>query len=204
MKLQKRVFDFILATLGLLLLAPVFVLIALLIWLTDGRPVFYLHKRVGKNGKSFFMYKFRSMRNSKEDGAQLTVDIDPRITSIGHFIRKYKIDELPQLINVLKGEMSFVGPRPEVEKYVALYTAEQKKVLEFMPGITDLASLTYRNESELLAQQANPEKYYIEVILPHKAQLNLQYGSTAGLISDLKLIMKTVLASLKYKLEDTF
>ena len=143
-------------------------------------------------GKPFLLLKFRTMTNTSADKGLLTVgDRDSRITPVGYFLRKYKLDELPQLINVLIGDMSFVGPRPEVSKYVELYSPEQRKVLDVKPGITDLASIEYMNESELLAKSVDPEKTYIEEIMPHKLGINLRYQANRTLLSDVKVIFKT-------------
>lgn len=161
-------------------------------------PVFYKQKRVGRGNKDFDLYKFRSMRVGADKLGLITVGgRDPRITRSGYFIRKYKLDEFPQLINVLKGDMSIVGPRPEVRKYVDLYTPEQLQVLQVRPGITDPASIRYRNENELLAQVEEPERYYREVIMPDKLRLNLEYVQTMSLGEDLRLIFSTFRAILK-------
>ena len=193
MRWEKRVFDFICSALGLAVLFPVFFIIALMIKIEDGGPVLFIQKRVGYKGRPFFMYKFRTMVvDAEKKGNLLTVGGDPRITKSGRLLRKFKLDELPQLINVLKGEMSLVGPRPEVEKYVNLYTNEQRKVLNLYPGITDPASIEYVNESELLAQSSDPEKLYVEKIMPEKIVLNLEYARQASWWTDFLVIIKTL------------
>lgn len=190
---MKRIFDFVFSFLGLLFLLPFFIIISLLIVLDSKGGVFYKQLRVGKNNEDFYLYKFRSMRPDADKKGLLTVGgRDPRITKIGYFIRKYKIDELSQLINVLKGDMSFVGPRPEVRKYVNLYSANQLEVLTVKPGITDNASIKYFNENDLLAKAENPEKTYIEEIMPEKLKLNLEYIHSRNFLSDLKIIFKTI------------
>lgn len=154
---------------------------------------FYKQIRVGKNGVDFYLYKFRSMRTDSDKKGLLTVGgRDPRITRIGYFIRTYKIDELPQLLNVLKGDMSLVGPRPEVRRYVDLYTAEQRKVLSVKPGVTDYASIEYSKENELLGQAADPEKTYVEEVMPAKLKLNMQYIAEKSLLTDIKIILRTL------------
>jgi lipopolysaccharide/colanic/teichoic acid biosynthesis glycosyltransferase len=193
MKPGKRLFDLFWSTLGLLVLWPLFLIIAILIKLDDGGPVFYRQERVGYRGRPFKIWKFRTMIvNAEKVGKPLTVGRDPRITRVGYWLRKFKLDELPQLINVFLGEMSLVGPRPEVPKYVALYNAEQKRVLNLMPGITDPASIKFKDESELLAQASDPEKFYIEKIMPEKIRLNLEYAERATLWSDFLVILRTL------------
>lgn len=190
---MKRLFDIIASFIGIILLSPVLLLISLAVVLTSGFPIFYLQTRVGKNNKDFRLFKFRSMANNSDKKGLLTVGgRDPRITPVGYFLRKFKLDELPQLFNVLFGSMSLVGPRPEVRKYVDMYNEEQKKVLSVQPGITDYASLDYINENELLAKSSNPEETYIKEVMPAKLQLNLKYINEAGLGTDLKLIFKTI------------
>ena len=189
----KRIFDLLCGTLGLLVLSPLWLWVALLIWLDDRGGVLFAQERVGYKGRPFRMLKFRSMVFDAEKlGKQLTVGRDPRITKVGHFLRKSKLDELPQLINVLRGEMSLVGPRPEVPHYVALYTPAQRHVLEVLPGITDPASIRYRDENDLLAKAENPEKMYIEEIMPDKIQLNLDYAARANVLTDIGVIIKTL------------
>jgi lipopolysaccharide/colanic/teichoic acid biosynthesis glycosyltransferase len=190
---MKRLFDLVCVIPGLLLIAPLWLLIALLIWLEDKGTVVFAQERIGLGGKPFRMLKFRSMvMNAEELGKQLTVGRDPRITRVGHILRKSKLDELPQLVNVLLGEMSLVGPRPEVPRYVALYTPEQRRVLDVMPGITDPASIRYRDENEVLAASSDPEKTYIEEIMPDKINLNLEYAKNATVWSDFGVILKTI------------
>jgi len=189
----KRIFDFIFSLLGIIILSPFFVSISLLIIFTNGFPVFYLQKRVGRNNEEFNVFKFRTMKKDADKKGLLTIGgRDSRITAIGYYLRKYKMDELPQLFNVLLGSMSLVGPRPEVRKYVDLYNKAQKKVLSVKPGITDYASLEYFNESELLAKSSNHEETYINQIMPAKLELNKKYISEAGVRTDLKIIFKTI------------
>lgn len=165
---------------------------------TCGSPIFYLQTRVGKNNKDFKLFKFRTMHLDADKKGLLTVGgRDPRVTKIGYYLRKYKLDELPQLFNVLFGTMSLVGPRPEVRKYVDLYTPEQQKVLSVKPGITDFASLEYINENELLAQSVNPEQTYINDIMPAKLALNAKYIKQQGLFVDFKIIFNTILKIVK-------
>ncbi|HOE39184.1 MAG TPA: sugar transferase [Bacteroidales bacterium] len=189
---MKRIFDLLFSFLGLVILSPFLLIIAILIVIDSKGDIFYLQQRVGKDNKDFNIFKFRTMRPNSDRQGLLTVGAkDSRITKIGVSLRKYKIDELPQLINVLIGNMSFVGPRPEVRKYVDLYNSEQKKVLTVKPGITDYASIKYSNENELLAKSKNPEKTYIEEIMPAKLELNLKYIKEASLLTDIKIIFKT-------------
>lgn len=192
----KRIFDIVVSFVGLVILSPLFLILAIAIARDSKGPVFFKQTRVGRNGVPFKIYKFRTMvEDAEARGMQLTVGDDSRITNVGTFLRKTKIDELPQLINVFKGEMSFVGPRPEVPKYVGLYTEDQRQVLMVRPGITDLASIEYRNESELLATADNPEKVYIEEVMPRKIELNKKYIENISLCGDIRIIFKT-LASL--------
>jgi lipopolysaccharide/colanic/teichoic acid biosynthesis glycosyltransferase len=190
---MKRVFDLVLVTLGLLVIWPFLVLTALIVLISDGWPILFVQERVGKEGRPFRMLKFRTMK--RVVGAALTIGADSRITSVGRVLRKLKLDEFPQLINVLKGEMSLVGPRPEIPRYVSLYSSEQRQVLELLPGITDPASLKYIDESTLLAEAKDPEKFYIETVMPDKIRLNLDYAKKATPLTDLHLIVKTVLGS---------
>ena len=189
---MKRLFDFFCSLIGIILLLPFFLIIGVWIFMDDFHSPFYKQERVGKNGKLFWLLKFRSMRVHSSQKVQLTIGRDPRITRVGHFIRKYKIDELPQLINVLKGDMSLVGPRPEVVKYVNLYSKQQKVVLQVKPGITDYASLEYFEESDLLAKSNDPEKTYIDQIMPAKIQINLKYIPKANVLEDIKIIFLTL------------
>jgi len=189
----KRCFDIFASFIGLLLLSPFFIIISIVIILDSRGGVFYKQVRVGKNNVDFKLFKFRSMSTGSDKKGLLTVGgRDSRITRSGYFIRKYKLDELPQLLNVLFGEMSLVGPRPEVRKYVDMYNAEQMKVLSVKPGITDYASIEYSNENELLAKSSEPEKTYIEEIMPAKLLLNQKYIAEQGLLTDLKIIFKTI------------
>jgi lipopolysaccharide/colanic/teichoic acid biosynthesis glycosyltransferase len=190
----KRLLDFLISLIGILILLPFFILFACLIIINSGFPVFYIQKRVGKNSKDFGLFKFRTMKNNSDRAGLLTVGgRDSRITTIGYYLRKYKLDELPQLLNVLIGSMSLVGPRPEVRKYVDLYNDIQKKVLLIKPGITDYASLEYFSENDLLAKSTNPEETYIKEIMPAKLELNAKYINEIGLKTDFKIILKTIL-----------
>lgn len=191
---MKRLFDLFASFFGILFLFPLFIIIALLIKMESKGPIIYKQKRVGKNFKIFNILKFRTMIVNTKIQSLITIgERDLRITKTGYFLRKYKIDELPQLINVIKGEMSLVGPRPEVKKYVDYYTEDQKSILSLRPGITDMASITFRNESEILATQINPEKYYIEVIMPEKIKINKQYQSeTKSVLGSINIILKTL------------
>ncbi|WP_018150564.1 sugar transferase [Leeia oryzae] len=195
----KRLFDLLLAGIGLLCLLPLFVLVALWIKYDSSGPVFFRQERVGRFGQLFRIHKFRTMRvDAERSGLQITVGQDNRITRSGQFLRHYKLDELPQLIDVLAGTMSLVGPRPEVPRYVALYPEDIKRqVLSVRPGITDLASIEYRHENALLGASANPEKTYIEEVMPAKLALNCQYVARQSLGLDIVLIFKTVLAILR-------
>lgn len=189
----KRFLEILFSLLSLIILSPLFLIIAFLIKIDSKGSIFYIQKRVGKNNKDFNLVKFRTMFVKSDRQGLLTVgERDNRITGTGRWIRKYKIDELPQLINILKGEMSFVGPRPEVRKYVELYDDRQKQVLSVKPGLTDYASVEYVNENKILAGFSNPGKAYIEQIMPAKLELNLQYIKEQGLLADLKIIMKTL------------
>lgn len=188
----KRLFDFTFSVIGLLILFPILLIILVVIKLTSKGPVFYRQVRVGLNNKDFKIFKFRTMKVNSDKLGLLTVGgKDPRVTTIGYYLRKYKIDELPQLINVFIGNMSFVGPRPEVRKFVDLYTTNQLKVLSVKPGITDLASIEFRNENELLSNVQNPTQYYIDVIMPKKIDINLKYIEDRSLLNDIIVIFKT-------------
>lgn len=188
---MKRIFDFLSSLVVLIILSPVILVIAILILIDSSGGVFYHQKRVGLNEKEFGLIKFRTMRPDS-DQIKITVgDRDPRVTGVGYYLRKYKLDELPQLINILKGEMSVVGPRPEVKQYTDLYNDRQRQVLTVKPGLSDLATLEYVNESEILAKSTNPEKTYVEEIMPHKLNLNLQYIDQQSFFLDLKIIFKT-------------
>lgn len=191
--MAKRIFDLFWATVGLLLLWPVFLLVALFIKAEDGGAVFFRQVRVGWKGRAFRMWKFRTMiMDAERLGRAITVGGDARITRIGHWLRATKVDELPQLINVLTGDMSLVGPRPEVQKYVDLYTLEQRRVLDLRPGITDLASVKYRRESELLANSEDPDRTYVDEIMPEKIRINLDYAREANLADDFRVILMTL------------
>lgn len=190
---MKRLFDITASFLGIIILSPLLIFIGLWVGLSSKGGVFYKQIRVGKNNKDFKLYKFRSMRvNSDKQGLLTVGSKDSRITKAGYFIRKYKIDELPQLFNVLKGDMSFVGPRPEVRRYVDLYSKEQMKVLSVRPGITDPASIKYRNENDILSSQSNPEEYYIQHIMPDKLKINIDYINKRTFIKDIKIIFQTI------------
>lgn len=183
---------------GLLVLSPVFLILAIWVKSDSKGPIFYRQVRVGRYGRDFMLYKFRSMRVGSDKKGLITIgEKDPRVTRSGYFIRKYKLDELPQLVNVFVGDMSFVGPRPEVRRYVDMYTREQMHVLDVRPGITDWASIRYRNENELLASVKDPERFYQEVVMPDKLKINLEYVSRHSLLFDIKLIFKTVFSILK-------
>lgn len=189
---MKRLFDIVASGVGLLVLSPLFAVLAVWIKADSKGPVFYRQTRVGRNNKDFRLYKFRSMRPDSDKLGLITVGgRDPRVTRSGYYIRKYKLDELPQLINVFVGDMSLVGPRPEVRKYVDMYTAEQLHVLDVRPGITSLASIRYRNENDVLAASDDPERCYIERVMPDKLEIDLEYVARAGLWSDIKLIFTT-------------
>ena len=190
---MKRLFDITASFFGIIILSPLLIFIGLWVGLSSKGGVFYKQIRVGKNNKDFKLYKFRSMRvNSDKQGLLTVGSKDSRITKAGYFIRKYKIDELPQLFNVLKGDMSFVGPRPEVRRYVDLYSKEQMKVLSVRPGITNPASIKYRNENDILSSQSNPEEYYIQHIMPDKLKINIDYINTQTFIKDIKIIFQTI------------
>lgn len=197
---KLRLLDFVFSTVGIIVLSPLFILIALLIKFTSAGSVLFKQQRVGKNGKDFTLLKFRTMQVNAEAKGQLTVGgKDSRITKVGYYLRKYKLDELPQLINVFIGNMSLVGPRPEVRKYVNFYTAEQQKVLLVLPGITDYASIAFRNENELLANAENPEKYYIDTIMPAKIELNKKFIDNRSIKSYFEILIVTVVSSAKGK-----
>lgn len=190
---MKRIFDIVCSGLGLMLLSPLFIVLAIWIKLDSKGPVFYKQIRAGRHNKDFTLYKFRSMRMGSDKKGLITIGgRDPRVTKSGYYIRKYKLDELPQLINVFLGEMSLVGPRPEVRHYVDLYNDEQLIVLSIRPGITDMASIRYRNENELLESVENPEQYYREVIMQDKLRINMEYIENASLWFDIKLILSTL------------
>ncbi len=194
---MKRILDIFFSSIGLVIISPLFIVISILITLDSKGGIFYKQKRIGKKGKEFYLLKFRSMNRGSDKKGLLTVGADNRITKIGKFIRKYKIDELPQLINVLKGDMSLVGPRPEVKKYVDLYSEEQKKVLSVRPGITDFASIEYFDENELLAKSDKPEETYIELIMPEKINMNMKFIDNPSIKNYFVVIFKTLLKIFK-------
>ncbi|MBE6071935.1 MAG: sugar transferase [Clostridium butyricum] len=197
-RIIKRVFDVIASGVGIILLSPVLLIIALIIKKESDGPVFFKQVRVGEKGKNFEILKYRTMVVDAEKlGRQITVGNDNRITKIGGFLRKYKLDELPQLINVFKGDMSLVGPRPEVPRYVEMYNEEQRKVLEVKPGITDLASIRYRDENELLGTAEDPDDMYINTIMPDKLALNLEYINKSNIFFDIYIIIKTIIKCVK-------
>jgi lipopolysaccharide/colanic/teichoic acid biosynthesis glycosyltransferase len=189
----KRAFDLFWSLLGLALLSPLLALAAIAVKLEDGGPVFYRQERVGRGGRSFRIWKFRTMVvDADRLGRAITVGRDPRITRSGAFLRRAKLDELPQLMNVVVGEMSLVGPRPEVPKYVALYGPDQRGILVHRPGITDLASIKYRNESDLLGAMADPDAFYVREILPDKIRINQAYAARAHVWTDFLVILATL------------
>ena len=192
--MAKRAFDLLAASLGLVVLAPLFALLAVAIRATSPGPVFFRQERVGLDGRPFCIIKFRTMRQDAEAiGGQLTVSGDPRVTRLGVALRHWKVDELPQLINVVRGEMSLVGPRPEVPRYVAHYDEHQRRVLSVRPGITDPASIAFRDESDVLSRAADPEATYLREVMPRKLEMNLAYLERRGLASDLGVILATLL-----------
>lgn len=194
----KRIFDVFFSFMGIVVLFPFFILIYLLILLTsNGNPIF-IQERAGKDGRIFHIWKFRTMvDHAYSQGKPMTIGDDPRITKVGKVLRKLKIDEIPQLINVLKGDMSFVGPRPLVPYHISLYTDVQKQILCIKPGITDLASISFRKESEMLASSSDPDKTYLEEIIPRKVELNMVYIRNISLWNDLRLIFRTVFSLFK-------
>lgn len=191
---MKRLFDIAASLLALGLLSPLLLVLAAAVAITSPGGAFFRQVRVGRNGRPFELLKFRSMRPGSEARGQITVgERDPRITGVGHFLRRTKMDELPQLINILKGDMSVVGPRPEVPKYVALYTPEQRAVLSVRPGLSSLASIAYINENEVLGRSKDPERTYVEEVMPAKLALDLQYVREQSLWLDLSIIVRTAL-----------
>ncbi|HCW52374.1 sugar transferase [Clostridium sp. SM-530-WT-3G] len=196
-RIIKRLFDIVASGIGIIVLSPLLLIIALRIKTGSDGPVFFKQVRVGKDGKEFEILKFRTMVvNAEKLGRQITVGADNRITKVGGFLRKYKLDELPQLFNVFKGDMSLVGPRPEVPRYVAMYTEEQRKVLSVKPGITDLASIRYRDENELLGKAENPDEFYINTIMPDKLALNMEYIKKSNVFYDIYIIIETIIKCL--------
>lgn len=195
--LLRRALDVVASTAGLVVLLPFTLLTALAVAVDSPGPVLFRQRRVGLNGREFEILKFRTMRVDAEAvGGQLTVGTDPRVTRVGRFLRASKFDEIPQLFNVLRGDMSLVGPRPEVPRYVALYTPEQRQVLSVRPGITDPASIAYRSESQLMANAADPERLYIEELMPRKLDLNLEYLKRRTVGSDIGVVLQTIVAVL--------
>ena len=196
---MKRIFDLFFAFLGIMLLLPIYLLITIFIKLDSKGEILYKQERIGKDGIPFYVLKFRTMVPDAFSKGALTVGSrDPRVTGVGYYLRKYKLDELPQLFNVLFGEMSFVGPRPEVKKYTDLYNENQRVVLSVKPGITDYASIKYRNENDLLAQSSDPEKLYIEEIMREKLNLNLKYINDNNVFKDIKIIINTFYTIVKH------
>lgn len=189
----KRIFDIVFSSIGLVVLSPMFAVIWIMIKLDSSGPVIFKQKRVGKDNQDFTLLKFRTMKQFSEQGGPLTIGMkDKRVTRLGHVLRKYKLDEFPQLFNVLRGEMTLVGPRPEVRKFVKFYNEDQKKVLSVKPGITDMASILYKNENELLGSVQDPEKFYIEKVMPEKIRYNLDYINERSVFKDFKVILKTL------------
>ena len=193
----KRIFDITLSLFGLIILLPFMLIIAILIKFDSKGTVFFKQIRITKGGREFKILKYRTMRVGSDKYSQITVGKDERITKIGSFLRKYKLDEIPQLINVLIGDMSLVGPRPEVPKYVVLYTDEQKEILKVRAGITDYASIEFSDENDLLASEKNPEEAYIEKIMPKKIELNKKYLSEISVLTDIRIILLTIKKILK-------
>jgi lipopolysaccharide/colanic/teichoic acid biosynthesis glycosyltransferase len=191
---MKRIFDVFSSACGLLLSFPLFIFSALWIRMDSPGSIFFRQERVGQRGRPFFILKFRTMVDRPDEGRQITVGQDPRITKSGAFLRSTKLDELPQLINVLRGDMSVVGPRPEVPRYVAHYTDTERRVLDLKPGITDLASIKYRHESEILAKADDPDRIYIDQVMRDKLAINLEYAERAGFLADLGVIFQTLAA----------
>ncbi len=188
-----RLLDILFSFFGLILLLPVLIIISFLIWIINGLPVFFIQKRVGRNGREFNLVKFRTMRQDSEQEGFITLGTaDSRITALGRFLRRFKLDELPQLLNVLEGTMSMVGPRPEVRKYVALYSDEQRKVLTIKPGITDYASIRFADENRMAGEVIEPEKHYIQEVMPRKLELSMIYVKKPGLFSYFDIIFKTL------------
>lgn len=196
--MMKRLFDIVASACGLILLSPLFFIVSVWIKLDSTGPVFYRQVRVGRYNKDFKIFKFRTMRVGADKGSLVTIGgRDPRVTRIGYYLRKFKIDELPQLINVFIGDMSLVGPRPEVRHYVNYWTPEQLHVLDVRPGITDPASIKFRNENELMESAEDPESFYINVIMQEKLKLYLEYVHNASFWYDIELILKTIYTVVK-------
>ena len=191
---MKRLFDIFVSIIILAIFLPIGIVLSVWIMVESRGGVFYQQERIGRNGIPFKMLKFRSMRKDADKSGKLTVGMrDPRITNSGYFLRKLKLDEFPQFINVLKGEMSIVGPRPEVKEFVDLYTEDQRRILSVKPGITDYASVEYFNENEILGNAIDPHKTYIEVIMPAKIEMNMKYIANPGIIQDIKIMWRTFL-----------
>lgn len=190
----KKMFDLFFSLIGIIITIPILILVSIMVKLTSKGPIIFKQERVGKNKKIFYIYKFRTMTDydDKASDRQVTVINDQRITRIGRILRKYKIDELPQLYNVLKGDMSFVGPRPEVKKYVKFYEEEYDEILKIKPGITDLASIEYIDENTIISKYSDPEKIYIEEVLPKKLMLNKRYIEEMSIKNDILIILKTI------------
>jgi lipopolysaccharide/colanic/teichoic acid biosynthesis glycosyltransferase len=196
---DKRLFDLVTASIALLLLGPIFVAVAVAIKLDDGGPVFFRQVRVGHRGKHFRIWKFRTMiTDAERRGTQLTVGVDPRVTRVGQWLRRLKFDEIPQFINVVTGEMSLVGPRPEVPRYVELSDPDARKILELVPGMFHAAWLDFPDEGDLLAYAEDPEHYYLRQLLPEKYRINLTYAANANVLSDVVLILRTICAIPKH------
>lgn len=192
MRQRKRVFDAVGAAASLIVLTPILLLVAVVIWVDDPGPVFFRHTRVGRHGRLFRMWKFRTMETDAEErGGPLTIGRDPRLTRIGRVLRARKLDELPQLLNVLSGDMSLVGPRPESPKFVEFYDGEQRRVLDLMPGITDPAAVRYCDLPNLLDRAADPEQFYVQQIMPDKIRMHLAYADRATIVSDLCVLAQT-------------
>ena len=190
---MKRAFDLFFATIGLLVLSPWFLVVGVAVWLSSPGPVLFRSRRVGRFGREFFLLKFRTMtKDAPQNGPSITIGNDRRITPLGAVLRRAKLDELPQLLNVIKGEMSLVGPRPEVPEYVKLYTPEQRRVLDLIPGMTDPASIKYALENELLGKCKDPHSDYVNEIMPDKIRMNLGYAAQANLWTDFLVILKTM------------
>jgi lipopolysaccharide/colanic/teichoic acid biosynthesis glycosyltransferase len=195
MIMAKRLFDIVLSAVGLIVLAPLMLLVAVLVRLSSPGPVLFRQERFGMGLRPFTIYKFRTMvADAPARGAAITCGDDPRITPLGRLLRSTKIDELPQLFNVLRGDMSFVGPRPEVRRYVEMFQEDYREILAVRPGITDLASIEYRNESEILGRSTNPQVEYVSRILPHKIRLGKEYRRRSSMLFDMSLILRTVCA----------
>lgn len=195
----KRGFDIFFSFVGILFLLPIYILIAILIKIDSKGSIVYKQERIGEKGIPFKVFKFRTMKpNSFAKGTLTIGSRDARVTRVGYYLRKYKLDELPQLFNVLMGDMSFVGPRPEIRKYTDLYTEEQRKILNVKPGITDYASIKFRNENDILAVSDDPEKLYIEKIMPQKIELNMMYINDYNILKDIRIILETFYTIIKH------